>query len=77
MQIRKIGSLVFGILQIVTASLMIILSLIFHFNNVNRASVIENPHEISVQLVILTGIGGCLLVNGLFLAFQWQKEKMR
>ncbi len=77
MQIRKMSSLVLGILQIFVAYLMIFISVIIQFNNLNNASIIDNPEERTLQLVILSGLGFFLLVNGLLLAYEWKNEKMR
>jgi len=75
MQIRKMSSLVFGILQIIVAYLMIFISIISLFNNLNDASIIDNAEERTLQLVILSGLGFFLLVNGLFLAYEWKRER--
>jgi len=75
MQIRKMSSLVFGILQIILAYLMIFISVISLFNNLNDVSIIDNAEERTLQLVILSGLGFFLLINGLFLAYEWKRKR--
>ena len=73
MKIRKIGSLVFGLLQVIVAGILIFWAVTSYFNILNVVSMATSQNTGFLQIVILLGSGSLLLLNGLLLTYEWSK----